>query len=117
MPRGVCEGQSVSVRFIEWWQPSDVNIFFAKSSHLNHHDTRRLDSIQEGSAVVVFPPGLHADMHNPDWLIAEYVAPLWAHVRAVKYEPLPCFHVNTLTWLIHVFHVNTLTWLACAETR
>ena len=77
----ICPGQQVHVRFLEWWQIEDTRTFlltFEGSPQL------RLDKIEPYSALIIYPPGLHFDMSQPEQLLQEYVQPI---VDAAKEQP------------------------------
>jgi hypothetical protein len=71
--RAFCPGRRVYTRLLEWWLVEDVQAYLGSA---NTNDHSRLDRIEPYSVLAIFPPGLHADMRNPDHMLRNYVQPI-----------------------------------------
>ena len=71
--RAFCPGRRVYTRFLEWWQIKDLQTFFGTA---DENEYLRLDRIEPYSAIIIYPPGLHADMRNPGHMLSNYVQPI-----------------------------------------
>jgi hypothetical protein len=71
--RAFCPGRRVVLRFLEWWRVKDVRTFLGNKSKA---ETMVLRRVLPGSALLIFPPGLHADLFKPDMLLRDYVQPI-----------------------------------------
>ena len=68
-----CPGRRVYTHFLEWWRIQDVKTFFGSASK---YEYLGLDRIEPYSAILIYPPGLHADMRNPRHMLSHYVQPI-----------------------------------------
>jgi hypothetical protein len=62
------------IRFLEWYQEGDVGRYLGCPG--DDETTMCLQAIKPGSALLIFPPGLHAGLRNAERLIRSYVDPL-----------------------------------------
>jgi hypothetical protein len=78
--QGFCPGRSVFTRFLEWWRIQDAQAYLGSSTKDNY---LRLEVIEPDSALVIYPPGLHADMRKPTHMLSSYVEPIVNAARQV----------------------------------
>jgi hypothetical protein len=64
------------VRFVEWYRETDVKTYLG-------FEKDKLRLAANKTALVIFVPGLHSNLYNPDILLTDYVTPLIMEARAL----------------------------------